>query len=73
MQLDDCAERVRLSRPVVDAITEVYRARREYDSAKQKRSADVEAFSAALQKAREAERKAQREFDEHIRQHRCLV
>lgn len=71
MPRDACPERAAVSKPVVDAITEVYRAKAEYDAAKQKHAANVEALAATLQKARNAERGANRSLAEHIKQHGC--
>jgi hypothetical protein len=65
MRLGKCAERARLSRPVVNAIAEVHRAKEAYDAAKQKRAENVDALEVALQKARQAGRAAKHAFAEH--------
>jgi len=66
-----CAARVTLSSAIVVAVSNVYRARPDYESAKQKRAANTDALSDVLQRARDAERIAVRELDEHVRQHGC--
>ena len=66
-----CAERKILSKSVVDAIAETYRVKAEYDTAKRKRADNVDALSAALQKARKTERDAQRALRVHVEQHAC--
>jgi hypothetical protein len=66
-----CPERSRLSRPVVDAIAEVYRAKAAHDTAKQKRADNEHELAIALRKARDAERAAERALGEHIMEHGC--
>ena len=71
MATERCAERARLSRPVIDAIAEVYRAKAAYYSAKQKRADNEVELAVGLRKAREAERAAERTLGEHIKAHGC--
>jgi hypothetical protein len=65
-----CKERTGLSQAVVDAVAKVYGAKKDYDSAKQKRAVDATP-AAALQRARDAERLAVRALEDHIKQHGC--
>jgi hypothetical protein len=67
MALDPCAKRFRLSKPVVNAITQVYRAKTDYDAARQKQAVNADALAVVLQGARGAERMAVRARAEHIR------
>jgi hypothetical protein len=66
-----CGDLLRLSRSVVDASDEVYRAKTEYDSAKLKRATNVNDLAGDLRGERQAKRIAERAFTEHIRQHGC--
>ena len=71
MRVDPCTERLRLSRPVVDAIAQVNTAKTAYDTAKLRRAANVDALAGALRAAREAERAAEHALNERVRQHGC--
>jgi hypothetical protein len=71
MPLEACDERAGLSQAVVDAVSKGYRAREEYEAAKQKRSANTDPLAAALQRARESERVAVRALDDHTKKHSC--
>ena len=71
MPTERCTERAKLSKPVIDAIAEVYRAKAEYDSAKLKRAANEAELAVALRKAMEAERAAHRAFGQHVTEHGC--
>jgi hypothetical protein len=66
-----CPERAKLSKTVVDAIAEVYRAAEAYDTAKRNRNGNVNELATALATARKAERAANRAFGEHIKAHGC--
>jgi hypothetical protein len=68
-----CAERARLSQPIVDAVAESCRAKEAYDSAKRNRLGKLVALSNALYESREAEREAERAFQGHVEQHGCQV
>ena len=71
MALVVCPERARLGKPVVDAITEAYRAKTAYDSAREKHAANVASLATNLRRARDAERAATRALADHIKQHGC--
>jgi hypothetical protein len=73
MPTELCVERANLSRAVVDAITESYRAKGDYDKAKQKQAANVDALATALLKARAEERAAERALREHVEQDGCKL
>jgi hypothetical protein len=71
MSPDECPERTRLGKPVVDAVAEVYRAKEAYESAKLNHSANFAETAVDLTKAREAERIATKALGEHIKAHGC--
>jgi hypothetical protein len=70
---EPCAERARLSRPVLDTIAESNRAKAAYDSAKEKKLGNLVALANAVYEAQEAERSAERAFREPVEQHGCTV
>jgi hypothetical protein len=70
---EPCAERARLSRPVLDAIAESSRAKEAYDAGRQGKVGNLVGLANALYEAREAEREAERAFREHVEQHGCTV
>jgi hypothetical protein len=58
-------------KPVVDAVTEVYRAKTTYDSAREKRATNVDSHAANLIRARNAERGSTQALSDHIKEHGC--
>ena len=68
---EECPERAKLGKAVVDAVAEVYRAKEAYDTAKQNRSKKFAEVVADLRKAREAERVTSKALGEHIKEHGC--
>jgi hypothetical protein len=66
-----CADRCSLSQRVVDAITEVCRAKNEYKFAKEKEPERVDALALGLHKARAAESAALHALEEHTKKHGC--
>ena len=66
-----CTERRILSDTVVAAVASVYRAKEAYESAKSKKTADVDKLSVVLAAARKSERDATRALGDHIKQHGC--
>jgi hypothetical protein len=70
---ESCAERSSLSRAVVDAVAETYRAKAAYEMAKRNRADNVDVRAGALQKARASERAAERALQEHFEQHGCKL
>ena len=56
---------------LVDATTEVYRAKNAYDFVKEKQVESLDALARVLQEATAVERAAELALNEHIRQHGC--
>jgi len=67
---DSCAERAKLATALGHCVSAVYDRRREYAAAKDRKE-DTATLSVALQKARDAERDAERAYNDHINTHRC--
>jgi len=65
-----CAERARLARIVVQAVSEVY-AQKEHHQAALNRGEVPQTTRNALQAARKALDSAQRAYRDHIEKHRC--
>jgi len=68
---EQCAERRILWSRLVDATTEVYRAKNAYDFVKEKQVESLDALARVLQEAMAVERAAELALKEHIRQHGC--
>jgi len=68
-----CQERQKLAQNVADAIATVYRLRNEYSSAQAQRSANTDKLLIQLSEARGAERIAESELREHIKEHGCVI
>ena len=68
---EKCPERSRLSKPVVESVAEVYRAKDAYDTAKLNSDENVNDLATALMKARKAERIATKALGAHIKEHGC--
>jgi hypothetical protein len=66
-------ERKVLSDAVAAAVAISYRAKKTYDSAKAKRTADVDELAAALAAARKTELEAPRALQDHFREHGCAI
>ena len=71
MPVERCTERERLSKTVAATISEVFRAKVEYESAKNSAADNAVELAIALGKAREAEVKAEHALEEHVKQHGC--
>jgi hypothetical protein len=67
-----CAERLQLSEPVADAITTFYLAKAKHDAAKPSGTGDPDGkLFAAIQKAGEQQRLAEKARWEHIKHQGC--
>jgi transcription elongation GreA/GreB family factor len=69
-----CTERQRLGQAVVSAAAAMHAAQRAYDAAKGEQVRDharIARLRDELTAAESAAREAQRQFDEHVREHRC--
>jgi Xaa-Pro aminopeptidase len=60
-----------LSDAVVAAVASVYRAKEDYESAKAKKTADVDQLATVLAAERKSEREATRALENHVREHGC--
>jgi uncharacterized protein involved in exopolysaccharide biosynthesis len=72
-QSSACQERQKLAQQVADAIATVYRLRNEYSSAQAQKSANADKLLIKLSEARGAERIAESELREHIKEHGCVI
>jgi hypothetical protein len=68
---NDCAEYLRIADTLTAAVAAVYKARREYDSAKKANAGDTSPLQAALTQARQSELAAIRALKDHVDTHRC--
>src|SRR4051794_7576184 len=68
-----CNERDALRKAVVDAVDAVYRARTAFEIARTKKASDVDALSVRLQKARDAERMAEKRPSESYGRTQMLI
>ena len=68
-----CQECQKLAQNVADAIATVYRLRNEYSSAQAQRSANTDKLLIQLSEAIGAERIAESELREHIKEHGCVI
>jgi hypothetical protein len=66
-----CPERRVLSDAVVAAVASVYRAKEAHESAKLKKTADVDQLASALLAARKSGREATRALETHVKKHGC--
>ena len=66
-----CPERKVLSDAVAAAVASVYRAKRAYDSAKEKNTENVEEIGVFLAAARKTELEATTAFENHVKEHGC--
>jgi hypothetical protein len=57
--------------PVVAAVASVYRAKEAHESAKLKKTADVDQLASALLAARKSGREATRALETHVKKHGC--
>ena len=68
-----CPERKVLSDAVAAAVASVYRAKRAYDSAKEKNSANTEEIGIFLAAALKTEFEATTALQDHVREHGCAI
>ena len=71
MMASKCPERKVLAAAVAAAVQVVYRAKRAYDSAKEKNTENVEEIGIFLAAARKTELEATTSFENHVREHGC--
>lgn len=71
-----CARRMHLSRAVMDSMAMMYRVKREYDDATRgpygRPPEQISTLLDEMLTARERAQHSQREFDEHVHEHRCM-
>ncbi len=67
-----CAERARLGDAVAQAVSNLYARSREYQDARDRKE-NPEQISIALAAARDVERAAVRDYDEHVQKHGCKL
>ena len=67
----NCQLRQELAKKVLDAIANIDRLNKEYESAKRQKAANVAELRIATSKARASGRASQRSFEFHLENHRC--
>ena len=69
---EKCAERAKLADAVARAVADLYARSRDYSAARDRKE-NPEQFSIALTAARNAERIAVHDYDDHIKKHGCSL
>ena len=72
MMASKCPERKALSDAVTAAVASVHRAKRAYDSAKEKNTENVEEIGIFLAAARKTELEATIAFEDHVKEPGCI-